>query len=59
MSIDQLKSEIDNNMFVDKNLKDFENGKKTIDSLTEFKNMDINVQYALLLYAVYKIKGGN
>lgn len=32
MSIDQLKAEIDNNRFVNKNLKDFENGKKIIDN---------------------------
>lgn len=58
-SIDQLRAEIDNNKFVDKNLKDFQNGKDVIDNLSEFKNIDANVQYALLLYAVYKMKGGN
>lgn len=28
MTIDQLKKEIDDNSFVDKKLKDYENGKK-------------------------------
>lgn len=58
MTIDQLKKEIDINRFVDKKLKDYDNGKKTIDSFKSIQNMDQDVQYALLLYAVYKIKGG-
>ncbi len=58
MTIDQLKKEIDNNSFVDKKLKDFENGRKTIDELKNIQNMDQGVQYVLLLYAVYKVKGG-
>ena len=58
MTIDQLKKEIDNNSFVDKKLKDYENGRKTIDGFKDIQNMDQDVQYALLMYAIYKIKGG-
>ena len=58
MTIDQLKKEIDNNSFVDKKLKDYENGRKTIDGFKNIQNMDQDVQYALLMYAIYKIKGG-
>ena len=58
MTIDQLKKEIDDNSLVDKKLKDYENGRKTIDSFNDIQNMDQDVQYALLMYAIYKIKGG-
>lgn len=58
MTIDQLKKEIDDNSFVDKKLKDYENGRKTIDGFKDIQNMDQDVQYALLMYAIYKIKGG-
>lgn len=58
MTIDQLKKEIDNNSFVDKKLKDYENGRKIIDGFKNIQNMDHDVQYALLMYAIYKIKGG-
>lgn len=58
MTVDQLKKEIDNNVFVDKKLKDYENGRKTIDSFKDIQNMDQDVQYAILMYAIYKIKGG-
>lgn len=58
MTLDQLKKEIDSNKFVDKKLKDYEKGKSDIDSLKELQNIDQDVQYALLMYAIYKIKGG-
>ena len=58
MTVGQLKKEIDNNSFVDKKLKDYENGRKTIDGFKDIQNMDQDVQYALLMYAIYKIKGG-
>ena len=58
MTIDQLKKEIDNNSFVDKKLKDYDNGRKTIDGFKDIQNMDQDVQYALFMYAIYKIKGG-
>ena len=58
MTIDQLKKEIDNNVFVDKKVKDYENGRKTIDGFEDIQNMDPDVQYALLMYAMYKIKVG-
>ena len=58
MTVNQLKKEIDNNSFVDKKLKDYENGRKTIDGFKDIQNMDQDVQYALLMYAIYKIKGG-
>ena len=45
-------------MIVDKKLKDYENGRKTIDGFKDIQNMDQDVQYALLMYAIYKIKGG-
>ena len=43
MSIDDLKEEIDNNKFVDKNLKDFEEGKEIIDNLSKLNDIDDNV----------------
>ena len=59
ISLDELKKEIDGNSFVDKKLKDYENGKKTIDNFVDIRKMDNDVQKALILYAIYKIKGGN
>ena len=58
MSIDNLKEELDNNKFVDKDLKDFEEGKEIIDNLSKLNDIDDNVKYALLLYVIYKAKGG-
>jgi len=58
MTLDQLKKEIDSNNFVDKKLKDYEKGKSAIDSLKELQNIDQDVQYALLIYAIYQAKGG-
>ena len=60
MTIEQLKKEIDKNTFVDKNLKDFNEGKETVDNLIELNktNVDDSVKYAVLLYCMYKIKGG-
>lgn len=58
MTIDQLKKEIDNNGFVDKKLKAYEKGRKILDEFTEILDMEQDVQDALLIYAIYKIKGG-
>ena len=60
MTIEQLKKEIDKNTFVDKNLKDFNEGKEIVDNLIELNktNVDDSVKYALLIYCMYKIKGG-
>ena len=60
MTIEQLKKEIDKNTFVDKNLKDFNEGKEIVDNLLELNktNVDDSVKYAVLLYCIYKIKGG-
>lgn len=59
-TVDQLKTEIDKNKFVDKNLKDFNKGKDAVDKLFELNknNVDDSVKYALILYYMYKIKGG-
>ena len=59
-TVEQLKSEIDKNTFVDKNLKDFDKGKEIVDNLLELNktNVDDSVKYALLFYCMYKIKGG-
>lgn len=56
----QLKAEIDKKTLVDKDLKNFNRGKEIIDNLIELNNTDIDdsVKYALLLYCIYKIKGG-
>lgn len=58
--VEQLKAEIDKNTFVDKNLTDFNKGKEVVDNLLELNktNVDDSVKYALLLYCMYKIKGG-
>ena len=60
MTIEQLKKEIDKNTFVDKNLKDFNEGKAIVDNLLGLNktNVDDSVKYAVLLYCMYKIKGG-
>ena len=60
MTIEQLKKEIDKNTFVDKNLKDFNEGNEIVDNLLELNktNVDDSVKYAVLLYCMYKIKGG-
>lgn len=59
-TVEQLKMEIDKNTFADKNLKDFNKGKEVVDNLLELNktNVDDSVKYALLLYCMYKIKGG-
>lgn len=59
-TVDQLKAEIDKNKFVDKNLKDFNKGKDAVDKLFELNknNVDDSVKYSLILYYMYKIKGG-
>ena len=57
-TIEKLKSEIDKNTFVDKNLKDFNKGKEIVDNLLELNKVDDSVKYALLLYCMYKMKGG-
>lgn len=59
-TVEQLKTEIDKNMFVDKNLKDFNKGKEMIDNLLELNKIkvDDSVKHALILYCMYKIKGG-
>ena len=59
-TVEELKAEIDKNTFVDKNLKDFNIGKEVIDNLLELNktNVDDSVRYVLLLYCMYKIKGG-
>jgi len=59
-TVEQLKMEIDKNTFADKNLKDFNKGKEVVDNLLELNktNVDDSVKYALLLYFMYKIKGG-
>lgn len=57
-TIEQLKTEIDKNAFADKNLKDFNKGKEIVDNLLELNKVDDSVKYALLLYCMYKMKGG-
>ncbi len=59
-TVEQLKNEIDKNTFVDKNLKDFNKGKEIIDNLLELnkQNVDENVKNALMIYCMYKLKGG-
>lgn len=59
-TVEQLKVEIDKNTFADKNLKDFNKGKEVVDNLLELNktNVDDSVKCALLLYCMYKIKGG-
>ena len=57
-TVEQLKAEIDKNTFVDKNLKDFNKGKEIVDNLFELNKVDDSVKFVLLLYCMYKIKGG-
>ena len=59
-TVEQLKMEIEENTFADKNLKDFNKGKEVVDNLLKLNkaNVDDSVKYALLLYCMYKIKGG-
>ena len=59
-TIEQLKAEIDKKTFIDKNLKAFNKGKEVVDNLLELNktNIDDSVKDALLLYCMYKIKGG-
>ena len=59
-TVEQLQAEIDKNTFADKNLKDFNKGKEVVNNLLELNktNVDDSVNYALLLYCMYKIKGG-
>ena len=57
-TVEQLKTEIDKNTFADKNLKDFNKGKEIVDDLLELNKVDDSVKYALLLYCMYKMKGG-
>lgn len=60
ITIEQLKLELNKNTFVDKNSKDFNKGKEIIDNLLELNrnNVDDSVKNALMIYCMYKIKGG-
>ena len=53
-TVEQLKNEMDKNLFVDKDLKDFTKGKEILDS----SNISGSVKDALILYGMYKLKGG-
>lgn len=57
-TIEQLKEQIEQNQFVDKNLKDFNKGKEIIDELIELhkSNLDCSVQKMLIIYGIYKAK---
>lgn len=57
-TIEQLKEQIDQTQFVDKNLKDFNKGKEIIDELIELQknNLDCSVQKMLIIYGAYKAK---
>ena len=59
-TLEQLKTEIDKNIFTDKELKDFNKGKEIIDNLIELNKTNIgeNVKNVLMLYCMYKLKGG-
>lgn len=59
-TLEQLKTEIDKNIFTDKELKDFNKGKGIIDNLIELNKTNIgdNVKNVLMLYCMYKLKGG-
>lgn len=59
-TVEQLKEEIDKIVLTNKNLKDFNDGKKIIDSIFELNvnNVDDTVKNTLLFYCIYKIKGG-
>lgn len=59
-TVEQLKNEMDKNLFVDKDFKDFTKGKEILDSLFELNSSNINgsVKDALILYGMYKLKGG-
>lgn len=57
---EKIKLELNRINFVGKEMQDFIKGKDSIDTLLDMdkNNFSINVQYALLLYSLYKIKGG-
>lgn len=60
ITVDQLKKELNKNIFIDKKLKDFNKGKEVIDNLLELNNpnVDDRVKEALMIYCIYKLKGG-
>ena len=57
---EQLKEEINKNLVATKDIEDFKKGKEIIDNLLKLNKTNVNatVKYALLLYSMYKIKGG-
>lgn len=59
-TVEQLKNEMDKNLFVDEDLKDFTKGKEILDSLFELNSSNISgsVKDTLILYGMYKLKGG-
>lgn len=59
-TVEQLKNEMDKNLFVDKDLKDFTRVKEILDSLFELNSPIISglVKDTLFLYGMYKLKGG-
>lgn len=59
-SLEELKIILDSNNFFDKDLQDFNTGKETIDNLLKINktNVNKNVLDALIIYAIYKVKGG-
>ena len=59
-TIEQLKEELNKNSFAEKDLKDFMKGKELVDGIIDLgkTNMNKNVGDALVLYCIYKLKGG-
>lgn len=59
-TVEQLKNEMDKNLFVYKDLKDFTKGKEILDSLFELNSPNVSglVKDTLIFYGMYKLKGG-
>lgn len=57
---EELKIILDSNNFLDKDLQDFNTGKEIIDNLLKINktNVNKNVLDVLIIYAIYKVKGG-
>lgn len=60
MSVDELYSWIESQMYSRKEMEAFTKGKEMIDKLSEFSTNDSSnkVMIGLIAYSLYKIKGG-
>ena len=60
MTVEEIKNQLEQFVFEDAELDAVKSGKETIDNLVKLNNdSSSKVGWYLVLYAIYKLKGGN